>query len=345
VCEKSAGSDFVRDPSARSAAVAALARARSLLLTTHVRPDGDALGSVLGLHLAARGAGKSSQMVVPDAIPRRYSFLFRGGSPAGPEQFGEMADRAELIVVLDTCAAAQLEPIVEEIRARREKVLVLDHHATADDLGAVVWRERGAAAAAVMVHDVLAELGWVLDAGSAEALLTGICGDTGWFRHANTDPAALRAAAALMEAGADPEALYARLYQRDRPQRLRLLSAALGSLALSAEGRLAVMSLGRDDFLRTGAEGDETEDFVNEPLRVAGVEVSVLLVAERTGGTRVSLRSRGRVDVAELAGRFGGGGHARAAGFRSREDLAAVRERVATACMEVLRRVGAEGSG
>ena len=316
----------------------ALKQAKSIVLTTHVRPDGDALGSTAALWRAAAGAGKRARVVLLDAIPQRYGYLLADAAPAPAEQFDDLAERADLIVVVDTCAFGQLGPIDSALRARRAKVAVIDHHATADTVGARIWQDTSAAAAGVMIAELLDDLGWRIDANMAEALLAAIAMDTGWFRHANTDARALSAAARLVAAGVEPDRLYARLYQADRPQRLALLAAALRSLELSCNGRLAIISLTAEDFARTGARADETEDVVNEGLRIATVEVSAILIPTSDMGTRISLRSRGAVDVAAIAASFGGGGHVRAAGFKDRGDPRDAKRRLVAACADALAR-------
>ncbi len=314
----------------------ALGAARRLVLTTHVRMDPDAIGSVVALHRWAVGVGKDSRIVLLDAVPRRCAYLLADQSLLSADEFASAAANADRIVVVDTCALTQLEPIAEQLGALRDKIVVIDHHATADDVGALIWADVSAAAAGVMVAELLEELNWQPDGPAVEALATAILADTGWFRHANTDERALRTVAELVAAGANLNTVYRRIYQSDRPQRIRLLAAALGSLELHAGGRLAIMALGPEDFAAAGAGQDETEDFVNEPLRIAAVEISVIVIAAGNGLARVSLRSRGAVDVAALAKSFGGGGHTRAAGFTAGGDPQSVRQRLLAACSQAL---------
>jgi len=312
-----------------------LSAADRLLLVTHARPDGDAVGAMAALASSARAAGKSARTLLPGEMPDRWAFLFPEARPAGAEEFAALADEADLIVVVDTCAAAQLDGLEEGLSARRGKVVVVDHHATRDDVGGVQWVDTSAAAAGVMVGELLEALDWPVTPAVAEALLTAVATDTGWFRFANTDGRCLRAAAKLMDAGVRPDELYARLHESDRPERLRLLTRALGSLALHAGGRIAAMALRRSDFAETGARAEETESFVNEALRMGCVEVAMLLV-ETGDCTRVSLRSRGAVDVSQVARAFGGGGHARAAGLRATEDIDALAGKLLAACRRAL---------
>lgn len=338
----------------RSAVLDALRRPGRMLIVTHVRADGDALGSALALQASAALAGKEAGMVLAEEPPRRYQFLFASRRPVlltqdASRRFAEIADQADRVVVVDTCSFEQLGPLAEPLRPRRSKVVVIDHHASADDVGAIVWRDTSAAAAGVMVSELLCELGWPADPGILEALGTAIYTDTGWLHYANTDARAMKAVGWLIASGLRPDALYARTYQNDRPERLKLLAAALASLTLHHDRRLAVMSLTRPDFARTGAAEAETEDLVNEGLRIASVEVAALLTEQPDGKVRASLRSRKvevsnpdtsglepLVDVAAVAQTFGGGGHVRASGFRSAEPLEVVKQHLIAACAGLL---------
>ena len=328
----------------------ALRQAGRLVLLTHARPDGDALGSILALHRCARAAGKQCRMAVPDMLPRRYAFLFQqAGLEAALDtplfitsreqaagHLAELVAWADLVVVLDASAPQQLEPAAESLRNIPHKLAVIDHHVECEELSPCTWRDVSAAATGVMVVELAEALGWAMDAPAVQAALAAFAADTGWFRHANTDARALAAAARLCAAGGSPEQLYARLYQCDRPERIRLLAVALGSLELHAAGRLAVMTLTRADFDRVGAGRDEAEEFVNEALRISSVEVAILLSEQPDGVIRASLRSRQAVDVAAIARAFGGGGHARAAGCRLAMDIPTARRNLiaaATAAM------------
>ena len=312
-----------------------LRQAGSLLLVTHARPDGDGLGSMAALARAARAAGKGAHLLVPDNIPPRYRFLFPDDKPAGDRQFTSLASQADLVVILDTSAFAQLDDLDEELRRRRGQLVVIDHHAIGDDLTDAAWIDSTAAATGVMLGELLEELGWPLDPQAAEALLAAITTDTGWLRFANTDARCLRQVARLIEAGARMDHLYHTLYQADRPERLALLSRALAGMELHCEKRLAVMKLRKSDFAETRAATMETENFVNQGLRIGSVEASVMLV-ENDDAIRVSLRSRDSVDVAEIARSLGGGGHRRAAGVRLDPPLDNVKQRIIHAVAHAL---------
>ena len=322
--------------------VAHIRSARSVLIVAHARPDGDTLGSMVALARAAERAGKTVHLLSPDPAPRRYAFLCEGRVLAGPGRFAALADAADLIIVLDTCTFSQLEPLAGELRARRGKIAVVDHHATVDDLGAVQWIDTSAAAAGVMVAELIAALGWAIDLPTAEALMAAVTSDTGWLRFANTDGRCLRLAAEWLDLGVRTDALYKQIYQTDRPARLALVARMLASLELHAGGRLAAMTIRKADFTATGALPEETGNLVNEALRVGSVDTAILVV-EDVDCVRASLRSRDAIDVADIARRFGGGGHARAAGVRVSDDVDTLKARLVEACEAELKKVFQEG--
>jgi len=320
----------------RSAIAEALTGAKRIVVTTHVRPDADAIGSAAALARSAIEAGRDATVVVPDVVPERYAFLLDGVASAEADAFADLAARADLVVVVDTCTLMQLETIADAIRGAREKAVVVDHHTTNDDVAPAIWRDTSAAAAGVMVTELIELLDWPMASETAGALAAAVLTDTGWLRHSNTDARALGVIGRLIDGGAGLQSLYRRLYQADRPERLRLLSAVLASLELHADGRLATMSLTCNDFDRTGAARDETEDFVNEPMRIGSVEVSALLVERPENIVRASFRSKGVIDVSALARSFGGGGHVEAAGCTLGGDLDSAKARVIAAITAAL---------
>jgi phosphoesterase RecJ-like protein len=319
--------------------------ARSLLCLTHARPDGDGLGAMVALTQAARDVGKTALSLIEQPAPWRYQFLFEElgeGSVSFVDALDSQAAQADLIVVLDTCSREQLGEIVPKLEALRSKIVLIDHHRTSDDIGVVRWLDESAAAVGVMTLELLEALGWPLGRLAVRALATAVVSDTGWLRFSNTDGRCLRAMARLVEKGAAVDDLYRRIYQSDRPQRLRLLQRVLASLELYCEERLAVMVLRKADFAETGACPDETENLINEAFRLGCVEAAVLLVENPAPAgpeaecIRVSLRSRQVVDVSEIAAKFGGGGHARAAGLRQCADLDDLKTRLIAAVASAL---------
>jgi bifunctional oligoribonuclease and PAP phosphatase NrnA len=321
-------------------AIPLLESARKILITAHVRPDGDAVGSVAALKLAIEQApGRRVQdgsvdMLFLGPVPEVYQFVLPG--PAliwGHDMTGEQVeagalDRYDWMVVVDTRAVRQLPGIGEYLQKRQKEVLVIDHHLAGDEIGTVRLIDSGACAAGELVYELIRQGGWPMDRRVAAALLVAIGTDTGWFRFENASPRAFRIAAELIEAGAAADEIYQKLFQNDPPERLRLLALTLDTLELDTTGRLAVMHITKDMLERSGASRSHVENIVNMPQQIGTVIVTALLVEEEDGGTRCSLRSKSTVDVNAVAQQFGGGGHARAAGLTMPDGLTEARTKM-----------------
>lgn len=307
------------------------------LVACHVRPDGDALGSAIGMASLLKAKGKDARVVSPSPIPPRYDFLDPDGTRIG--HFGgtvaeaDLADR-EVLIIVDLSSWAQLGDLADYVRRFPGQKVVIDHHVSQDDLGALVLKDTSAEAAGTLVLRAARDLGVVPDEPMATALLAAIATDTGWFRHPNATAETLRDAAELVEAGASIHRLYGLLYERNSPARLRLVGHVLSTMQLDLDGRLATASIGRDDLARTGALPDDTADLIEHLVSLQGVEVAALLIEPTRGGVRGSFRSRRGFDCASLAASLGGGGHKAAAGVTLREPWEEGRARILT----VLRR-------
>ncbi len=222
-----------------------------------------------------------------------------------------------------------------------DRTIIIDHHAVASEHieAAVTLIDPAAAATAELVFDVLALTDREIDARTASALYVGLVTDTGSFRYSNTTPHAHRLAAALIESGADPEALYRPLFATLTPAELATLQAALSSVRRDAEVGLTWAAVDADTSRRLGAL-DEYEGVIEHLRNLAGTEIAILFRELADGGVKISLRSTGSANVAALARAFGGGGHEKAAGATLDGALADVVERVlgaATASLAGLR--------
>lgn len=305
------------------------------ILFSHRKPDGDALGAMVGLQQLLVGLGTSPQPFLYEPLPPRYlSFPEFANVPVW-KNGNEVPTGCDGIIVVDTCAWSQLEPIEKLLRGATVPRLVVDHHQTRDDLADDYWIDTSAAATCLMLFELAGRQGWKINPAAANALFVGIATDTGWFRHSNTDARGHHAAAELHTLGVAAEVLFDRLYLQDDAPRVRLLGEALRSLELSLGDRLAVTSLDSAAFARSGATPADTEDMVNEPLRIARVIVSVLLVQQPDGVVRANFRSKPPqaglipdIDVAAAAKHFGGGGHRRAAGARFAATIEQVKDMV-----------------
>jgi bifunctional oligoribonuclease and PAP phosphatase NrnA len=311
--------------------VARINAASRIVITTHSRADGDAVGSAAALQHALRHQGKTATVYLHEPVLDRYAFLAESEPLLtwNLATAGQTLASADLLLLVDTCAAAQLGRLADPIKAAPVRKVAIDHHITRDDIVDEVFFSEDAGASAQIVVQILEHAGWVIDGRVATALFTGMATDTGWFRFANADRAVFVTAAKLIKAGASPVELYEQLYLNDCAARTRLIGAVLSSFELLANGRLAVIRITQDMLNRCGATREMTEEIINEPQRIGSV-IACMLIVEPVGDgpVRVSFRSKHGLDVAALAARFGGGGHERAAGARIPGTFTAVAEQV-----------------
>jgi phosphoesterase RecJ-like protein len=314
-----------------------LAACKRVLVTTHVRPDGDALGSAAALAMGLRHKGIHAEVLLLSHLPRKYAFVFHDNQiPHHDADAGWPAalslDAFDALLVVDTGTWSQLPGLKDHALAFKKPKLVVDHHLTQEDWADVKLVVKDAAAAGEIVADLLARWDAPIDRPIAGALFVAIASDTGWFQFSNTRPKTMRLAAQLMEAGADTDRLYQLLYQNERKERVALQARALASMELLKDNRLAVIRIAKADFAATNANVPDTENLINLPLQIATVEVSILMTEPADfGPVRVSLRSKGQIDVAKFAEQFGGGGHARASGLKIDGDFQSAHDKVVAA--------------
>jgi phosphoesterase RecJ-like protein len=308
------------------------------LLTGHVRPDSDCLGSELGLAEVLQALGKEVLIVNAQATPPNLAFLDpeRRIRTLGGDLRAEELDAIDVVAILDTSAWAQLGSMADVVRALPAKRLVLDHHVSQDDLNAESFKDVLAEATGRLVLDAAEQLGVPLTPEMARVLYAAIATDTGWFRFSSTTAGTYRAAAKLVEAGARPQEIFRDLYEQDTLGRVRLRGVILSRFTSELDGRLVHTHVLLEDFARAGALPSDTEDVVNMGLAVADTQMAVILVEQAQGGFKISLRSRCHVDCSQLAEQFGGGGHRAAAGAYLPGPLEAARAKVIDAILAAM---------
>ena len=314
---------------------AVLAPGRRVALTTHVNADGDGVGSEVALwHLLTR-RGLEAVIANPTPIPERFHFLLPNGADRSERAVREIA-AADVVLVLDISDLSRLGDLARTIKDSHA-VACIDHHVSRGSLPAgprLVAPE--AAATAELVFDLASALEWPLPPEAARALYVGLLTDTGAFRFANTSPRALRVAGALLERGVDPESIYESVYASAPEGRIRLMAEVLETLVVEPEIGLAWVTVPPDALQRHGATADDLDGIVEYPRSIAGVRLALLFRQIANGRVKVSFRSLGAVDVAELAHRFGGGGHSKAAGASLEGSIAEAQEKVLAAAREYL---------
>jgi phosphoesterase RecJ-like protein len=304
-----------------------------VVLTSHVRPDCDALGSELGMLGILEAIGKDVRIVNAQATPAGLAWIdpaHRLESLAGGVKKQDLLDR-DLLIVLDTSAWAQLGAMGDIAKEMRERVLVVDHHVSEDDISDRWFKDTSAEATARIVYEIGLRLKVPLTERIATPLYAGLSTDTGGFRFPSTSGESFRVAARLVDAGASPPTIYRELFEQDSIARLHLVGRTLAGAEVSHEGRVILSTVRQSDIKEVHALPADTEDLVNLTLAVKGTEVGVILIEQPDGRIKTSFRSRCHVDCNALAKTFGGGGHKAAAGAILPGPFDAAREQVVAA--------------
>ena len=288
-------------------------------IATHIRPEGDALGSSLALSMALESMGKETILYDRDQVPAFYRFL------PGQERFTQthspLAYDGLPLLLLD-CNEPERAGL-DSVVIRRSAVI--DHHETIKKFGDIQWIEPHAAATGVMVYGLVRRLGVRITKDMATNLYIAIATDTGTFRFSNTTSGVFRIAAELVESGADPGAIAEQLYETWSRERFSLLKKVMDTLEITHG--IAVTVVTKAMFSETGTSPEDTENFSNFPKMMEEIKVSLFL-REIEEGWKVSLRSRDDYNVAKIAAQFDGGGHKNAAGCVIKGDLRDVKERL-----------------
>ncbi|HUS66629.1 MAG TPA: DHH family phosphoesterase [Kofleriaceae bacterium] len=317
------------------AAADRLQAANKVLVTCHLGPDGDAIGSMIALASMMRARGAEVTLYNPDLVPRHLKWL-----PLTKTLVHRVpkAARFDATCVVDCGDPKLLGPawLAPEVTG---PLVVLDHHASGRPFGEVFVCDPDAASVGVLVARIARRLGWPITADAALALYVSLVTDTGSFRYANTNAEALRLAADLVEQhGVDPWAVSERLSEQGTLARTRLLAAALATLSPGLGGVAMFMNITAEMVAKAEASWDDTDGMVNHARSIKGVECGVLITPAKRGGVRVSIRSKGHlIDAGAVCLALGGGGHRGAAGCTlPGDDLAAARATIEAALQAAL---------
>ena len=296
-------------------AAEAIRAAQTLVLACHVNPDGDALGSMLGLALALAPLNKSLTLLSQDGVPDILRFLPHSDTVQQTTDIPAF----DLAVVLDSGDLSRVGDKVQPLIGRARRVLDIDHHVLAGAFGDVRVLDSQAASTSEIVYALVRAMGLPLTPDIATCLFTGVITDTGSFRFQNVTPNTFRVAADLLEAGAPPAHVSENVFENRTFAATRLLGQALAALSQTPDGRIVWARISAEDFAALGATDEDTEGVVNYVRGVRGAYAGVLFremapADDAPAKIRISLRSREGVNVATVAQQFGGGGHRMAAG-------------------------------
>ncbi len=300
---------------------------QQFLLTSHARPDGDAIGSVLALSEVLRKLGKSAEVVLSDNVPVIYKPLPFADTIIHASRVNGKYEAA-IILECDSVQRTRLHGL------ERHFLISIDHHATSRAFADVNWIDPSASATAEMIFRLAISAGVKITSEIATCLYTAVLTDTGSFAYAPTSARTFDLAKQLVEHGADPARIAQSVYFTNPESKMHLLGAALSSL--KREGAISWMVVTRQDMERYGALDEDCEGLVNYALSILGVEVAVFFRETAEDRIRVSVRSKGAVNVAQFAETFGGGGHECASGFSVQGPFPEAARRVLTLLRERL---------
>ena len=289
------------------------------VLSTHVNPDPDAIGSEIALASFLRARGKQVSVLNHSATPVNCLFLDPEHtiSQFAPERHADLIANAEVIVVLDVNQSERTQSLHPFIVKSKASKICIDHHLERQPFADLYVVDEDAAATGEILFNLFLHCDQKSVSGDmATALYAAIMTDTGSFRFPKTDAALHRVVAGLIERGADPVHIYREIYEHGSATRLQLLGNVLSTLTLAHEGRVASVFATRNMFDKTATTAEDTENFVTYTLSIAGVQIG-LMFTELTEGVKISFRSRGNIAVNKLAQEFGGNGHKNAAGART----------------------------
>jgi phosphoesterase RecJ-like protein len=299
-------------PEDYDAAIHAFEKAETIALACHVNPDGDALGSLLALGIALKSKYDRKNIVFlsHDGVPDIYEFLPQSGLILSETPFVAY----DLAIALDSGDPARTGEGILPIFAASKVRMDIDHHVGEGPFGDVQLIDTKAAATAEIIFDLVGYMQAAMTEEVATCLLTGVITDTGSFRFMNVTPRTLRTAASLIEAGASPSLIAERVFDNRTFTGTKLMGRALASMRTDCGGRVNYASVSYSDFTDLGSTDQETEGLINFVRSVRGTEVALLFRESETGKVRISLRSCEKINVAEIAAQFGGGGHKMASG-------------------------------
>lgn len=311
----------------------------SFVLTTHVNPDGDGLGSEVALAESLAALGKHTTILNHSATPDFYTFLDPNNRI---KKFHETEDartlaEADVIIVMDTNNTERTRSLEQHLLKSKAIKVCIDHHLNPQAFAHHYLIDEGATSTGEITYRLLK----LLDARPfsplvAQALYCAIMTDTGSFRFPRVDAETHRIVAHLIECGADPVDIYHKVYEQWSAGRVQLLGVALASLQTGYDGRLAHITITQEDLRNTGTSEVDTDNFTIYPMNVAGVIAGVLFL-ELNDGIKMSFRSKGDIPINELAKEFGGNGHKNAAGARLRDcSLVDIRKQVLTSAAKYL---------
>lgn len=306
-----------------------LKRTRRFIITAHETPDGDAIGSECAMQRALTSLGKEAIIINADPTPHKFSYLdtdravgVLDGGRSLPPDIGEYS-----LLMLDTNDVRNIGQVATLVLPRVREYFIIDHHEhdEADVLGGN-FIQKGASSTCEILYQLMREMNVHIDLPIAQALYTGIVYDTGCFIYPKTTALTFEIARDLVAVGVEPNYVYTKIYESNSISALLLQSLVLATLELHFGDRVSILTMDRKMILDSKANYEESDQLINIPLKSEDIRVSVFFKQNVEGLVRCSMRSKGNINVAEIAQRFDGGGHKTAAGFKCRDSIEKTKE-------------------
>ncbi|MBN1524366.1 MAG: bifunctional oligoribonuclease/PAP phosphatase NrnA [Spirochaetales bacterium] len=300
------------------------------ILTAHETPDGDAIGSECAMGRILAQLGKTVHIFNSDPIPRKFMFVdadrkvttLRSKSQL-PKDLNEYA-----LIILDTNDTNNIGKVAELVLPEVSEYFIIDHHDIEIDIQSGNLVQKNASSTAEILYHIFREMAVSIDYETAIALFTAIVYDTGSFVYPKTSAFTFQIATEMVQIGVNPNLVYSKVYECNSISSVILESKVLSTLELLHNNSIAIQIMTKETILNSGGKYEEADQIINIPLKAEAVRVSIFFKEDLEGLMRCSLRSKGDIDVAEIARSFSGGGHKNAAGFKCREPIAAVRQKV-----------------
>ncbi len=307
-----------------------LKNSNHIIIASHKDPDGDAIGSLIAMGLALEALNKNITLYNESSIPSAYRFL-----PSVERIVRQIKETNtyDTAIILD-CADFQRIGKISSVISKIPVIINIDHHITNTRFGNFNLIDTSACAATVIIYNLLKEMALPINSAIATSIYTGILTDTGSFRFANTNKSAFAICEKMVEAGVDPYNVARHIYGRYSLGQIKLLNLALESIEISDNGKMSMMILTKNMFDETGTRHEDSNGLINYAKSIENIKIAAL-IHELSHNYHVSLRSDGTVDVAMIAGSFGGGGHYRAAGFNIESTLSDIKTQMLNIAVEL----------
>jgi phosphoesterase RecJ-like protein len=280
-------------------------------IISHVMPDGDSIGSMLAMYNILKRMSKTVDVYCSDVVPVVYSFL--PGYDYIRKSDDISVDRYDIAIVLD-CGDIERTGKCAVIVNNSAKVVNIDHHITNSAFGSLNYVDTGASSTGELIYRIIKDMGLEIFKDEGECIYTAILTDTGCFKYSNTTPSTHRAAGDIINTGIDFGAIHDLVYRNYEYNNVIAMGKAIGSMELFCNGKIAYMQLLQDDLGELNIQDIDTNDFINYARDIKGVEAAVFIKQSADDRNEVSLRSKLKVDVSIICGKYGGGGHIKAAG-------------------------------